>query len=54
MCFSIGINEVRVLGVGSVLFPLLEVCPSISDRGVGDRVRSFQEFGNFSIDSLLG
>ena len=40
--------------MGSVLFPLLEVCPSISDRGVGDRVRSFQEFGNFSIDSLLG
>ena len=40
--------------MGSVLFPLLEVCPSISDRGVGDRVRSFQEFGNFSIDRLLG
>lgn len=40
------------MGVGSVLFPLLEMRPSMSDR-VGDRVRSFQEFGHLSLDSSL-
>ena len=38
--------------MGSVLFPLLKMCPSMSDR-VGDRVRSLQEFGNLSVDGLL-
>ncbi len=33
--------------MGSVLFPLLEICPSMSDR-VGDRVRSLQELSNRS------
>ena len=39
--------------MGSVLFPLLEIGPPMSDR-VGDRVRSLQEFGSLLVDGSLG